>query len=81
MPFAATWVQLEILIQSEVRSERKRQTPEDITYMWNMKYGKSQHIYKIETDSQTWRTDLWFPRLRGMRWTESLGLVDANYHI
>ena len=27
MPFAATWVQLEILIQSEVRSERKRQTP------------------------------------------------------
>ena len=35
---------------------------------------------KTETDSQTWRADLWLPRRSGERagWTESLGLVDAN---
>ena len=31
MPFAATWVQPEY-----VKSERERQTPYDITYMWNL---------------------------------------------
>ena len=33
MPFAATWMELEILILSEVKSERERQIPYDITYM------------------------------------------------
>ena len=36
MPFAATWMQLEILILSEM-SERERQIPYDISYMWNLK--------------------------------------------
>ena len=35
MPFAATWMQLEIIILS--KSERERQIPYDITYMWNLK--------------------------------------------
>ena len=37
MPFAATWMQLEILILGEV-NQKKRQIPYDITYMWNLKY-------------------------------------------
>ena len=36
MPFAATWMDLEISILSEI--ERERQTPCDITYLWNLKY-------------------------------------------
>ena len=32
-----------------------------ITYMWNLKYDTNELIYETETDSQTWRTDLWFP--------------------
>ena len=67
MPSAATWMQLEILILS--KSERERQIPYDSTYMWNLKYGTDEPIYETETDTQTWRTDLWLPRGRtGMDW-------------
>ena len=36
MPLAATWIDPEIIIQSEV-SQRERQISYDITYMWNLK--------------------------------------------
>ena len=35
------------------KSERERQTPYDITYMWNLKYDTNEPIYEAETDSQT----------------------------
>ena len=56
MPFAVTWLQLEILILST--SERERKMPCYITYMWNLNYGINKPIYKTETDSQTGRTEL-----------------------
>ena len=34
------------------KSERERQIPYDNTYMWNLKYGTDESIYKTETDSQ-----------------------------
>ena len=34
-------------------SERERQIPHDITYMWNLKYDTNEPIYEAETDSQT----------------------------
>ena len=37
IPFAATWMDIETIIPSEVNSER--QTSYDITYMWNLKTG------------------------------------------
>ena len=49
----AIWLQPEILILSEVKSERERQIPHDITHLWNLKYGKNEPIYKKERDSQT----------------------------
>ena len=48
MPFAATWMDLDIIILSEV-SQRK--IPCDITYIWNLKNNTNNSIYKIETDS------------------------------
>ena len=53
MPFAATWIQPEIVILSEVKSQRERQVSYNITYMWNLKYGTNEPIYRIETDLQT----------------------------
>ena len=51
MPFAATWMQLEIIILS--MSEGERQTPYEVTNMWNLKYGTNEPIYRTETDLQT----------------------------
>ena len=47
MPSAATWKDLKISI-SEVKSERGRKIPYDITYIWNLKYDRNQHIYKAK---------------------------------
>ena len=35
------------------QSERERQIPYDITYLWNVKYDTNELIYETETDSQT----------------------------
>jgi len=37
------------------KSERERQTPYDITYIWNLIYGINEPIYRKETNSWTWR--------------------------
>ena len=63
MPFVAIWMQLEILRLPEVR---QRQIPYDITYMWNLKMTQ-MNFYETETDSQTKKTDWWFPRGSGER--------------
>ena len=56
MPFAATWMDLEIIILCKVSQKEKDmipyQIPYDITYMWNLKYDTNQHIYGTKTDSQ-----------------------------
>ena len=47
MPFAETWMDLEVIILSEVR---ERQISYDIIYMWNLKYDTNELIYKTERD-------------------------------
>ena len=37
MPFAATWMELEIILLSQSVRKKKTNTY-DITYMWNLKY-------------------------------------------
>ena len=62
MPFAATWMDLEIVILSEV-SQTERQISYDITYMWNLKKqkGTNELTYKTEAESQMQKTNLWSP--------------------
>ena len=40
------------------KSERGGKTPYNITYMWNLKYGRSEAIYKTETGSKGGRAFL-----------------------
>ena len=50
MPFATTWMDLEVTILSEV-SQRKTY---DIPYRWNLKTITQQNVFcEIEMDSQT----------------------------
>ena len=52
--FAATWMELEIPILSEVNQKEKdkhHMAPYDITNTWNLKYGTSESSHKTETDS------------------------------
>ena len=51
MPFAATWMDLEIIILREVSQKEKDKY--DIAYMWNLKYNTAEHIRETKTDSQT----------------------------
>ena len=41
-------------------SKLERQTPYDITFMWNLKYDAREHMEQAE--SLTQRTDWWVPR-------------------
>ena len=52
MPFAATWMDLKIVMLGEV-SQTDKETY-DIPYMWNIKKDdENELIYKVETDSQS----------------------------
>ena len=44
LPFATTWMDLGIIILSEVKSDRERQISYNITYMWSLK-RKYKWIY------------------------------------
>ena len=79
MPFAATWVQLEILILNEVR--KRKQIPCDITYIWNLKYGPDEPIYRTENHRHGKQTCGAKGEGEGVGWTGNLGLVDANSSI
>ena len=46
-------MQLEILILSEVSQNEKDKYHYAITYMWNLKYGTNELIYRTEADSWT----------------------------
>ena len=57
MPFAATWIDLEIIIlrwsYSHTKGsmwDRERQIPYDITYMESMKIDTNEHIYETEVN-------------------------------
>ena len=67
IPFAATGMDLEIIILSEVS-----QTEKDKYHMISLicgiqKNDTNELIYKTETDSQTSKTNLWLPKGKGGR--------------
>ena len=79
MPFAATWLRVEILILSEV-SQKEKNKYHMISLMWNLKCGTSESIYKNRnrlTDMEN-RLVVAKGEGEGAGWAGSLGLVDAN---
>ena len=76
MPLAATWLDLEMIILSEIR-----QTEKDDDIGWYHLYVESKKpnthklIYKTETDPQTLKTNWWLPRGK-VRGEDKLGYWD-----
>ena len=65
MPIAVTWMDLEMIVLSEVSQDRVRQILYDITSRWNLKIDTNELTYKTEADSQTWKTNLRLPKGKG----------------
>ena len=57
MPFAATWMNLKIIMLCEIS---QRQILYDTTYMWDQKMIQ-MNLYKIEIDSRPQKTNLQLP--------------------
>ena len=74
MPFAATWMELEILILSKVSH--------DITYRWHLKYDKNELIYKTGNRLRDTENKLMVTKKEeGEGLIKSLTLANINYYI
>ena len=70
-------MKLEILILSEVKSERERQIPYDIAYIWNLYMAQTNLRNKL-MDMEN-RLVVAKEEGEAKGWTGSLGLIDAHY--
>ena len=77
MPFGATWMDLEIIIFSEVSQTEKYA----ITSMWNLKYDTNLSMKQKQTHRHREQTCGCQGGGVGEGWNGSLGLAGANYYI
>ena len=81
MTFGATWMELEILILSEVSQNEKRQVPYDIAYLWNR--NVAQKILSTNKKPDHGQGETCGPRWEwggsGMDWGS--GFLNANSYI
>ena len=61
-------------------SDRERQIPYDITYMWNLKNSTNESIHKTETDSRKQTFGYRVGKGVGEGEIRSMGLTDTNYY-
>ena len=65
MPFATTWMQLEIIILNEVN---QRQTSYEIINMCNLKNDKKE-LFTRQIDSKILKPKLWLPKGKTLAYT------------
>ena len=73
MPFAATWMDPEIIL-SEISQTEKDKYHIISLICGILKNDKNELTYKTEIDSQTWKTNLWLPKGKEGAYIRSLGL-------
>ena len=78
MPFAATWMELETLILSEV-SQKEKEIPYGITYIWNLVYGTNEPFHKKKIMDLENRLVVAKGEGVGVGCIGSLGLKDVDY--
>ena len=65
---AATSMELETLILSEISQKEKNKCHIIIAYIWNLIYGTNEPLHRKETHVLGKQT--WLPRGRGRKWTD-----------
>ena len=53
---------------SNIKEGLARKIPHDITYLWTLKYGTDEPVYRTDTDAGTRRAVSWLSRGRGREW-------------
>ena len=76
MPLAAIWMNLEIILLSEISWTEK----DKYLICLILKNDTNEFIYKTETDSQSQRMNLWLPRGKGLG-RDSQGVWDEMYSL
>ena len=71
MPFAATWMDLEIIILSEVKPGRKGQLSYAAACMWHLKKDTKRSYQQNRNRTTDMKTNLWF--LKGKVRGDGLG--------
>ena len=80
MPFAATWMDVEIIILSKVSQKEERQILY-ITYMWNLKKMIHMNLFtKRELKSQIQKTNLLLQKGKPVKERNKLSLR-LTYHV
>ena len=83
MPFAATWMQLEIVVQGEVSQKEKQVSCGNIC-MWSLKYNTNERTCGTETGSLDVREQPYGCQGgRGVAegWSGRLALADVNQYM
>jgi len=78
MPFAATGMEQETLILSEV-SQKEKDKYQMISHIWNLTNGTNESFHSKENDGHGEQTVIANAEGEGVGWTGNLGLMDANY--
>ena len=62
-------------------SHQSKGMVDKIAYMWNLKYGANEPMYKTDSQTEIRLVVAKGEVGRGEGWAGSLGVVDANYYI
>ena len=72
MPFTATWMELETYIlliwNKQSKSERERQIPYDVSYIWTLIYGTNEPFHRKENPGHGKKTSGCQAGGSGMDW-------------
>ena len=77
MAFLATWMDLEIIMLSEVSQTMRHQHQMLSLTCGTLKRGHNELLCRTDTDSQTLK-NLWFPNETGCGVGDALGVWDGN---
>ena len=77
LAFLATWMDLEIIMQSEVSQTMRHQHHMLSLNMWKLKKGQNELLGRTDNGSQTLK-NLWFPNETGWGVGHVLRISDRN---